>query len=165
MVGAEPDVFARIKPALEAFAENIFHVGGPGRGHVMKLLNNFLAMGQAALIAEVLVAGARAGADLEQLYKVVSAGGANSGIFQMLVTNILKGDDGGLPFLLRLAQKDLRYYTHLTEGLGLPSQLGECVHQAFVQASALGFGDRMVGGLIRAQEQITGTKIKTVAAG
>ena len=165
MVGAEPDVFARIKPALEAFAENIFHVGGPGSGHVMKLLNNFLAMGQAALIAEVLVAGARAGTNLEQLYKVVSAGGANSGIFQMLVTNILKGDDGGLPFLLRLAQKDLRYYTHLTEGFGLPSQLGECVHQAFVQASALGYGDRMVGGLIRAQEQITGTKIKTSAAG
>ncbi|HEY7460057.1 MAG TPA: NAD(P)-dependent oxidoreductase [Xanthobacteraceae bacterium] len=165
MVGVDPDVFARIKPALEAFAENIFHVGGPGRGHVMKLLNNFFALGQAALIAEVLVAGARAGADLEQLYKVVSAGGANSGIFQMLVTNILKGDDSGLPFLLRLAQKDLRYYTHLTEGLGLPSQLGECVHQAFVQASALGYGDRMVGGLIRAQEQITGTKIKTGAAG
>jgi 3-hydroxyisobutyrate dehydrogenase-like beta-hydroxyacid dehydrogenase len=165
MVGADTEAFARIRPALEAFAENIFHVGGPGRGHVMKLLNNFLAMGQAALIAEVLVAGVRAGADLEQLYKVVSAGGANSGIFQMLVTSILKGDDGGLPFLLRLAQKDLRYYTHLTEGLGLPSQLGECVHQAFVQASALGYGDRMVGGLIRAQEQITGTKIKTGAAG
>jgi 3-hydroxyisobutyrate dehydrogenase-like beta-hydroxyacid dehydrogenase len=165
MVGAEADVFARIKPALEAFAENIFHVGGPGRGHVLKLLNNFLALGQAALIAEVLVAGARAGADLEQLYKVVSVGGANSAIFQMLVPNILKGDDSGLPFLLRLAQKDLRYYTHLTEALGLPSQLGESVHQAYVQASALGYGDRMVGGLIRAQEQITGTKIKTSAAG
>jgi 3-hydroxyisobutyrate dehydrogenase-like beta-hydroxyacid dehydrogenase len=165
MVGAESEVFARIKPALEAFAENIFHVGGPGRGHVLKLLNNFLALGQAALIAEVLVAGTRAGADLEQLYKVVSVGGANSGIFQMLVPNILKGDDGGLPFLLRLAQKDLRYYTHLTEALGLPSQLGESVHQAYVQASALGYGDHMVGGLVRAQEQITGTKIKTSAAG
>jgi 3-hydroxyisobutyrate dehydrogenase-like beta-hydroxyacid dehydrogenase len=165
MVGAEPDVFVRIKPALEAFAENIFHVGGPGSGHVLKLLNNFLAMGQAAMIAEVLVAGARAGVDLDAFHKVVSAGGVNSGIFQMLVTNILKGDDGGLPFLLKLGQKDVRYYTHLTESLGLPSPLGETVHQAFVQASSLGYGDRMVGGLIRAQEQITGTKIKTGATG
>lgn len=165
MVGADADVFARIRPALEAFAENIFHVGGPGSGHVLKLLNNFLAMGQAALIAEVLVAGSRAGADLDQFYKVVTAGGANSGIFQMLVTNILKGDDGGLPFLLRLAEKDLSYYTHLTDGLGLPGPLGAGVHQAFVQASALGYGDRMVGGLIRAQEQISGTKIKTGAVG
>jgi 3-hydroxyisobutyrate dehydrogenase-like beta-hydroxyacid dehydrogenase len=165
MVGAEAEVFARIEPALEAFAENIFHVGGPGSGHVMKLLNNFLAMGHAALIAEVLVAGQKSGADLDQFYKVVSAGGANSGIFQMLVTNILKGDDGGLPFLLRLALKDLTYYAHLNEGLGLPSPLGAAVLQAFEQASTLGYGDRMVGGLIRAQEQITGTKIKTGATG
>ena len=165
MVGADPDVFARIKPALETFAENIFHVGGPGSGHVMKLLNNFLAMGHAALIAEVLVAGQKSGVDLEQFYKVVSAGGANSGIFQMLVTNILKGDDGGLPFLLRLAQKDLTYYAHLNEGMGLPSPLGTAVLQAFEQASKLGYGDRMVGGLIRAQEQLTKTKIKTSATG
>jgi 3-hydroxyisobutyrate dehydrogenase-like beta-hydroxyacid dehydrogenase len=165
MVGATPEVFAKIKPALETFAENIFHVGGPGTGHVLKLLNNFLAMGHAALIAEVLVAGEKAGIDLNQFYKVVSAGGANSGIFQMLVTNILKGDDGGLPFLIRLAQKDLTYYAHLNEGMGLPSPLGAAVLNAFEQASTLGYGDRMVGGLIRAQEQITGTKIKTGAAG
>jgi 3-hydroxyisobutyrate dehydrogenase-like beta-hydroxyacid dehydrogenase len=165
MVGAEPEVFARIKPVLEAFAENIFHVGGPGSGHAMKLLNNFLAMGQAAMIAEVLVAGTRAGVDLDAFHKVVSAGGVNSGIFQMLVTNILKGDDGGLPFLLKLGQKDVRYYTQFTESLGMPSPLGKTVHQAFVQASSLGYGDRMVGGLIRAQEQITGTKIKTGATG
>jgi 3-hydroxyisobutyrate dehydrogenase-like beta-hydroxyacid dehydrogenase len=95
----------------------------------------------------------------------VSAGGANSGIFQMLVTNILKGDDGGLPFLLRLAQKDLTYYAHLNENLALPSPLGAAVLKAFEQASTLGYGDRMVGGLIRAQEQITGTKIKTGATG
>ncbi len=165
MVGADPEIFAKIKPALETFAENIFHVGGPGSGHVMKLLNNFLAMGHAALIAEVLVAGQKSGVDLEQFYKVVSAGGANSGIFQMLVTNILKGDDGGLPFLLRLAQKDLTYYAHLNEGMGLPSPLGGAVLQAFEQASKLGYGDHMVGGLIRAQEQLTKTKIKTGATG
>jgi 3-hydroxyisobutyrate dehydrogenase-like beta-hydroxyacid dehydrogenase len=165
MVGADQEVFAAIKPALEAFAENIFHVGKPGSGHLIKLLNNFLAMGQVAMIAEALVTGARAGVDLDAFHKVVSVGGVNSGIFQLLVTNILKGDDGGLPFLLKHGQKDVRYYTHLTESLGLPSMLGECVHQSFVQAAALGYGDRMVGGLVRAQEQITGTRIKTGAAG
>jgi 3-hydroxyisobutyrate dehydrogenase-like beta-hydroxyacid dehydrogenase len=165
MVGADPEVFAKIKPALEAFAENIFHVGKPGSGHLIKLLNNFLAMGQVAMIAEALVAGARAGVDLDAFHKVVSVGGVNSGVFQLLVANILKGDDGGLPFLLKHGQKDVRYYTHLTENLGVPSVLGECVHQAFVQAAALGYGDRMVGALVRAQEQITGTKIKTGAAG
>ena len=45
-----------------------------------------------------------------------------------------------LNFGLDLARKDLRYYTHLTEHLGLPGYLGETVHQSFVLASALGYG-------------------------
>jgi 3-hydroxyisobutyrate dehydrogenase-like beta-hydroxyacid dehydrogenase len=165
MVGAEQEIFTRIKPALETFAENIFHVGGPGAGHTTKLVNNFLAMGQAALIAEALVAGERAGLDLGAFAKVITAGGANSGIFQMIVPRILENDDTGLPFLLRLAQKDLRYYTNMTESLGMPGLLGESVHQSFVRAADLGFGDRMVGALVRAQEKINNVKIKTNAAG
>lgn len=160
MVGAEPAIFEAIKPALEAFAENIFHVGGPGTGHKTKLINNFVAMGHAALIAEALVAGAKAGVDLDKFFKVVSVGGANSGIFQMIVPKALAGDFGGLQFGLALAQKDLRYYTHMTEALDLPGFLGEAVHQSFVQASALGFGPKLVGSLIEAQEKITGVRVR-----
>ena len=159
MVGAEPPVFHRVEPVLRAFAENIFHVGGPGAGHRTKLINNFLAMGQAALIAEALVAASKAGVDLEALYKVVSAGGPNSGIFQMIVPALLSGSYEGLRFGLDLARKDLRYYTHMTESLDLPSPLGEAVHQAFVQASALGLGGEMVGGLVKAQERLTGQRV------
>jgi 3-hydroxyisobutyrate dehydrogenase-like beta-hydroxyacid dehydrogenase len=160
MVGAEADVFAAIKPALETFGENIFHVGGPGTGHKTKLINNFIAMGHAALISEALVAGAKSGVDLENFFKVVSVGGANSGIFQMIVSRALNGDYGGLQFGLSLAQKDLRYYTHMTESLDLPGFLGEAVHQSFVQAAALGFGPKMVGSLIEAQEKVAGVRIR-----
>jgi 3-hydroxyisobutyrate dehydrogenase-like beta-hydroxyacid dehydrogenase len=45
MVGAEPAVFDCVEPVLKAFAENIFHVGGPGAGHKTKLVNNFLGDG------------------------------------------------------------------------------------------------------------------------
>lgn len=48
----------------------------------------------------------------------------------------------------------------MTEALNLPSPLGEAVHQAFVQASALGFGGEMVGGLVAAQEKITGAPVR-----
>ena len=115
-----PDVFAVIEPVLKAFCENIFHVGGPGSGHKTKLVYNFLTMGQAALISEALVAAAKSGLDLDAFCKVVSAGGANSGIFQMIAPSALAGTYDGLKFGLDLARKDLRYYTHLTEHLGLP---------------------------------------------
>jgi 3-hydroxyisobutyrate dehydrogenase-like beta-hydroxyacid dehydrogenase len=159
MVGAEQGLFDVIEPVLKAFCENIFHVGGPGAGHRTKLVYNFLTMGQAALIAEALVAAARSGLDLETFCKVVSAGGANSGIFQMIAPSALAGTYDGLKFGLDLARKDLRYYTHLTEHLGLPSYLGETVHQSFVLASALGYGEHFVGSMVAAQEKITGTAI------
>jgi 3-hydroxyisobutyrate dehydrogenase-like beta-hydroxyacid dehydrogenase len=164
MVGAEPQVFARVEPVLKAFAENIFHVGGPGAGHKTKLVNNFLAMGQAAMIAEALVAAAKSGIDLEALYEVVSAGGPNSGIFQMIVPAVLSGSYEGLRFGLDLARKDLRYYTHMTESLNLPSHLGEAVHQSFVQASALGFGGELVGSLVKAQERFAGETVVRAAS-
>jgi 3-hydroxyisobutyrate dehydrogenase-like beta-hydroxyacid dehydrogenase len=56
MVGADATVFSTIEPVLKAFAENIFHVGGLGAAHKLKLINNFLAMGQASLIAEAAAA-------------------------------------------------------------------------------------------------------------
>jgi 3-hydroxyisobutyrate dehydrogenase-like beta-hydroxyacid dehydrogenase len=159
MVGAEPELFGLIEPVLKAFCENIFHVGGPGAGHRTKLVYNFLTMGQVALISEALIAASRSGLDLDAFCKVVSAGGANSGIFQMIAPSALVGRYDGLNFGLDLARKDLRYYTHLAEHLGLPSYLGEAVHQSFVLASALGYGDKMVGSMVEAQEKITGTAI------
>jgi len=159
MVGAEPDVFARIEPVLRGFAENIFHVGGPGAGHTFKLINNFFAMGQAALIAEAVVATTKAGLDVATLFKIVSAGAPNSGIFQMLVSSVLAGTYDGLQFGLDLARKDVRYYTHLTESLGVPSMLGAAVHQAFIQASALGYGSELVPSLIKSQAQVAGTSL------
>ena len=160
MVGAEPSVFDRVRPVLAAFGENIFHVGGPGAGHKTKLVNNFLTMGQAAMIAEALVAAARAGLDVASFIKVVAAGGANSGIFQMVAPSALAGTYDGLNFGLDLARKDLRYYTHLTEALNLPSALGEAVHQAFVQASAMGLGGERVGALVKAQERFAAMSVR-----
>lgn len=156
MVGADDTVFARIEPALRAIAENIFHVGPVGAGHKIKLLNNFLAMSQAASIAEALVAGHKLGIDLDKFYRMITAGGVNSGIFQMMVPKSLAGDFAGFPFGIANALKDLRYYTHMAESAGLPSFLGEAVHQSFVQAAALGFRDRLIPSLIEAQAKING---------
>jgi 3-hydroxyisobutyrate dehydrogenase-like beta-hydroxyacid dehydrogenase len=159
MVGAELDDFARIEPVLKAFCENIFHVGPPGSGHVLKLVNNMLAMSQAAAIAEAVAVAAKAGLPLQKLYDVVSAGGVNSGIFQMMVGKMLQGDLSGLKFSISNAQKDLRYYTHLAESLPVASFVAEAAHQSFVQAANLGLGDKFIASLFEAQERIGQARI------
>lgn len=159
MVGASDAIFRTIEKALKAVAENIFHVGELGAGHKMKLINNFLAMGQAALIAEALAAAAKAGVDLEKFCKLVGAGAVNSGIFQMVAVQATLGKVDGLQFQLANGRKDLRYYTHMTEALPVTSYLAEAVHQTFIQADNLGFGAKFVPSLIEAQEKVNGVKI------
>jgi 3-hydroxyisobutyrate dehydrogenase-like beta-hydroxyacid dehydrogenase len=159
MVGAEPADFAVIEPVLKAFCENVFHVGPPGSGHVLKLVNNMLAMSMAAAIAEGVAVAAKSGLSLEKLFAVVSAGGVNSGIFQMMVGRMLQGDLSGLKFAIGNAQKDLRYYTHLAETLPVPSFMGEAAHQSFVQAANLGFADKFIASLFEAQEQTAKVRI------
>jgi 3-hydroxyisobutyrate dehydrogenase-like beta-hydroxyacid dehydrogenase len=158
MVGAEAEDFAALEPVLRAFAENVFHVGGPGAGHVIKLLNNFIAQAMCTSIAEAFAVGQRAGIDPNKLVELVSAGLVNSGIFQVMART-LKGDLAGMKFELNNARKDVRYYTHLAENLGAPSVVGEAVHQALVLACALGHGEKFVPSLVEVQEQLTGAKL------
>jgi 3-hydroxyisobutyrate dehydrogenase-like beta-hydroxyacid dehydrogenase len=159
MVGAEPADFERIKPVLAAYCENVIHVGPPGHGHVLKLVNMMLTMTQAAAIAEAMATAAKAGLSLQKVFEVISAGGANSGIFQMMVGRMLQGDLAGLQFAIGNAQKDLRYYTHLTETLPTTSFIAEAVHQSFVQATNLGHGEAFIASLLKVQEQINNVQI------
>jgi len=158
MVGADAATFAGIEPVLRAFAENVFHVGGPGAGHVVKLLNNFIAQAICTATAEAFAVGARAGIEPRRLVEIVSAGAVNSGLFQMMART-LDGDLGALRFELDNARKDIRYYTHLAEGLAIPTIVGEAVHQSLTLASALGHGRKFVPSLVEAQQQITGAKL------
>jgi 3-hydroxyisobutyrate dehydrogenase-like beta-hydroxyacid dehydrogenase len=159
MVGADEKTYDEIKPVLEKFCENIFHVGGPGTGHKIKLVYNFVAMGHAAITCEALAACARVGIDGEAFYKLVSAGGANSAMFQMVVPRALKGDLSGLMFTLGNAKKDIGYYQQMVAGAPLAGPMGAALHQVLVQANALGLGEKFVPSLIEAYERVNGLNV------
>ncbi|MBL8288597.1 MAG: NAD(P)-dependent oxidoreductase [Rubrivivax sp.] len=158
MVGATADDFAKVEPVLRAFAENVFHMGGPGAGHTIKLLNNFIAQAICTATAEAFAVGQRAGVDLRKLVELISLGPVNSGLFQAMAKT-LDGQLDGLKFELDNARKDVRYYTHLAEGLAVPTLVGEAVHQSLALASALGHGRKFVPSLVEAQEQLTGARL------
>lgn len=158
MVGASQAVFEQISPLLQAYCENVFHVGDTGAGHIVKLLNNFVSQAICTATAEAFAVGTKAGVDVRQLVRVVSAGGANSGLFQSMAKT-LDGDFTGLKFELNNAAKDLRYYCHLTEGVKAHSQIGASVHQALNLAAALGYGSELVPSLVKAQAQLNGVRI------
>jgi 3-hydroxyisobutyrate dehydrogenase-like beta-hydroxyacid dehydrogenase len=159
MVGASDAEFERAKPIFGAYCENVIHVGPPGHGHTLKLINNMLSMTTACAVAEAAAAAAKAGLALPKVFQLLSAGAVNSGVLQLTLGRAVEGDLAGLKFTLANAQKDLRYYTHLTEQLATTSHLAEATHQTLVQANNLGLGDRFVASLFEAQEQLNGVRI------
>lgn len=160
MVGADDATFAELKPVFAAYCENIVHAGPPGHGIVLKLINNFIAQAICTATAEALATAAKSGLSIRKLHEVISAVAVNSGLFQMIVGRMLEGGDlAGLKFTIVNATKDLRYYTHFTESMMIPSVMGEAVHQSLVTANALGFGDKYVPSLVEAQEKLAGVAI------
>jgi 3-hydroxyisobutyrate dehydrogenase len=151
MVGGDADALERVRPLLECFAANVFHMGDSGTGHVAKLLNNFLNGVSLAATAEVMIAAKRSGLDLEQFLDVLnSSSGVNFATLNRF-PSIVRGDylEGGLSG--RLMAKDVRLYLDHVSRIGVPSLNGPACLATFEVANALGYGEaisnRVVDGL------------------
>jgi 3-hydroxyisobutyrate dehydrogenase-like beta-hydroxyacid dehydrogenase len=156
MVGGAADVLAKINPVLSCFADLIVHTGAVGTGHQMKLINNFLSLGHAAIAAEAITVASKAGIDMDALRNVIMGGGAASVMFGRLINVPLHDDDTHAKFAIRNARKDLRYYTNMTENMPVASFMAEQVHQTFVLADTLGYGERFVPRLIDMMKKLAG---------
>lgn len=150
MVGAPDDVFAAIRPALAAFSENIFHAGPVGAGHTVKLLNNFLGLSTATLVAEAVQVCEAAGADPRVMYDICSQGGGDSRMLRMMLPKALDGDHSGLKFAIANARKDIGYYRNMAAASGIDSAIAAVVQAVYDRAVADGFADRFVPALIDA---------------
>jgi 3-hydroxyisobutyrate dehydrogenase-like beta-hydroxyacid dehydrogenase len=71
MVGADREVYERIKPAFKHWAAMVVHAGEPGAGTRMKLARNMLTFTSYAAACEAMKLAEAAGLDLQTLGRVV----------------------------------------------------------------------------------------------
>lgn len=71
MVGADREVYERVKPAFKQFASVVIHAGEPGAGTRMKLARNMLTFTSYVAACEAMKLAEAAGIDLKQLGRVV----------------------------------------------------------------------------------------------
>lgn len=140
MVGATAEVFARIEPVIGTWAGTIVHVGKSGDGHKMKLLNNFLSLGYAALYAEALALGEKAGISTETFDSVIRGSRMDCGFYQTFMGYALEGNRDAHKFTLTNALKDLTYLENMANGVGLANPVGNAAKNSF--ALAFGAGGR-----------------------
>jgi len=148
MTGGDPATLAEVRPVLDCFADTIVHCGGVGAGHKAKLINNMLSLGYAAVTAEALATAKKAGVDLNALRQIVTAGGANSVMFQRLAAYQIDGDNTQLQFAIANAQKDVRYFLQMAEALPMTAFVSSAIHQTYTMAGGAGFGQNYVPEII-----------------
>ncbi|WP_152204942.1 NAD(P)-dependent oxidoreductase [Marinobacter changyiensis] len=148
IVGAADELFAEVKPLLQAFAEHITHVGPVGMGHQVKLLHNYVSLSFCAVLAEAAAAGRRAGIDAAALAEVLGNGGGGGAAFERLKPFMLANDPSGFRFSLANALKDLDYYAQMVDELGASHRVSDSVGQLYRQANEQGHGNAIVPELI-----------------
>jgi 3-hydroxyisobutyrate dehydrogenase-like beta-hydroxyacid dehydrogenase len=132
MVGAEREVYERVKPAFKQFASVVVHAGEPGAGTRMKLARNMLTFTSYAAAGEAMKLAAAAGIDLQALGRVVRHTDAQSGgpgavvvrddIADLKLDNFLYGP---LAHARDLGEKDLSLALALGETVGVDLPMAE----------------------------------------
>ncbi|WP_280141816.1 NAD(P)-dependent oxidoreductase [Mesorhizobium sp. YR577] len=144
MVGASDQLFARLKPVLDTWAGRVVHIGGTGDGHRMKLLNNFVSLGYAALYAEALVLAQKVGISPARFDSVIRNGRMDCGFYQTFMRWTLEGDPDAHKFSIANALKDMTYLEAMADSVGMANPLGNAAKNSFAGASAAGKADQFV---------------------
>lgn len=138
MVGATPEVFARLHPVIETWAGKIVHMGGVGDGHRMKLLMNFLSLGYGALYAEVLALSQKVGISIGQFDSVIRGGRMDCGFYQTFMGYAVEGNREAHKFTLSNAYKDMRYVEAMANAATVTTTLGSAIKNSYALAMANG---------------------------
>ena len=159
-VGGDPETIAAVRPVLQSFADTIVETGPIGTGTTCKLVNNFISIGTSAVIAEAVATASKLDLDLSKLHEVVSAGGANSAMFQMMMPWVLSGDDSHLKGPVRIAAKDMRTYGALAQQAGMASFLAQAANQVWQLALNQGHGEKFMPVLPGILAQLNGGRLR-----
>ena len=144
MVGADAETFQTIEPVLRCWASDVSHLGPLGLGHKVKLVNNFVAMGYAALYSEALAIARKAGLSIEQFHSVVGGSRMRCPFYDTFMRWTVDGEPNAHRFSITNAHKDLRYVASVANELGVLAPIQAMVKNSFAAMEAAGLGDRYV---------------------
>ncbi len=162
MVGASDEGFARIKPIIDCWAANIVHIGAVGDGHRMKLLNNFLSMGYAAIYSEALTIADKVGLDVARFDSVLRGSRMDCGFYQTFMGYNLEGNKEAHKFTISNGHKDLGYLCDMAAAARVPAGVAHAVHKDFDMAMRTGgsASDQFVPMLADYIAAESGTKLR-----
>jgi 3-hydroxyisobutyrate dehydrogenase len=148
MCGGSTEAMAAARPALEAYAARIVHVGDAGAGQGCKAANQICIAGVLAGLSEAVRFSEAAGLDMAKVLEAISGGAAQS--WQMenrWKTMSERHFDYG--FAIDWMRKDLAIALGEASACGLPMPITALVDQLYAEVQHKGGGRQDTSALMR----------------
>ncbi len=129
MVGASPEQYERIHPILTSISPNVFHAGGTGAGHAMKLVNNLISGAQRLLTFEGVALAMKNGIEPQTAVEILMAGGGRNAYLEKIMGPRVINGKLAAGFTLGLAHKDVRLACQLGIDSGVPMFFGNLTRE------------------------------------
>jgi 3-hydroxyisobutyrate dehydrogenase len=123
MIGGDPAAVEEAKPVLSRMGTRLFDVGGPGNGHAMKALNNFVAGTGFIAVAEAVLVGKKFGLDPAVMIDIMNVSTGKNFNTENVVKQHVISRQFASGFALGLLAKDVGIAADLAKAIDVESPL------------------------------------------
>jgi 2-hydroxy-3-oxopropionate reductase len=159
MVGGKQDVFERVESVLHDMGKDVTLVGDNGCGVTAKLANQIIVNLNIAAMSEALVLAAKAGIDIEKMYKAIRGGLAGSAVLDAKVPMILdRNFKAGGSIAINL--KDITNVMETAHTIGVPLPLSSQLLEILQALKVDGMEKNDHGSIVRYYEKLANVEVK-----
>jgi 3-hydroxyisobutyrate dehydrogenase len=159
LVGGDPALYERHRPAIDAMCQKSFLMGPIGSAAVIKIITNMLAFIHLVAAGEALMLAKTGGLDLAQAYRAIVASSGNSFVHETESQLVLNGSYD-IGFTMDLALKDLGFALKMAGETGVPLDLAGRVAAIFEQGKAAYGGSAWSTMIVKLLEDAVGTDLR-----
>lgn len=154
LVGGASRDLEKARPVLQATAKTIFHMGPPGTGCYMKLVNNVILAVVLAGFAEAFVMGRKAGLEPGKVLEVVLRGSASCPLLEFKGKAIAERKFSPT-FHLKMMRKDLTLALATADSLEASMPLTSLVNELHQAGMAQGLGEEDFSSIVKVFEGLS----------
>jgi 3-hydroxyisobutyrate dehydrogenase-like beta-hydroxyacid dehydrogenase len=158
-VGGPVDWHHEVKEVLAAVSKTQSHFGEAGNGHVAKIINNFICVGNLAVFCEALPLAVKLGLEPSKIYDTLLSGTASSEMLKFYGPQILAGDFAPR-FKLAHASKDIDLAVSQANAVHTELPVLNGVQSLFHKALEAGKGERNLSSVIELIESQLGIEFR-----
>lgn len=160
MVAGEERTYNDLLPLFEYIASDITFCGELGVASTIKIVNNLVAGAILEAVAEGLVLGAKAGASLDLMVRVLSSTGADSWHLRNTFGQRVAKRNFEPGFSIDLETKDLKIGLDMASKRQIPLPVLGQAYQRYVESQAAGLGSEDWGAIVKLSERAAGIELE-----